>query len=98
MKRVSEEAKFKAAVQALIDRGVFPGPTAINRELGHGHYRWLRLLSGRESSWRIAVMKANGFVFTRSVKEPARTETLPNGTTITTGPLLSMGRWRSGAR
>lgn len=59
-----EEPKFKRAVQELVDRGEYPGPTAVNRLLGRDPASHaMRRFSGRESRWRGEVLKANGWVY-----------------------------------
>lgn len=54
---MNAEQKFKQIVNQLIDRGVYPGPTAINVEV-HGYKS--NQLNGRETRWRREVMKERG--------------------------------------
>jgi len=49
------EFTFKRIVNRLIDLGTYPGPTAINRQLGRTGK--LNQLNGRETRWRREVMK-----------------------------------------
>lgn len=55
------ELHFKDVVHNLIDNGIYPGPTAINRGLvkwkGKTRSRRLNTLNGRETKWRREVMK-----------------------------------------
>lgn len=49
----------------LIDFGIFPGPTVINRNLGRDrppYNRQLNKLNGEETKARAAALKARGFV------------------------------------
>lgn len=56
---MSTETRFKNAVRALHSRGVYPGPTALNHELGRDKVR-SNNLSGRETRWRREVMEELG--------------------------------------
>lgn len=60
-----EEPRFKRAVQIILDRGEYPGPTAVNRLLGRApaNHAAMRRFSGRESVWRAEVLRENGWVY-----------------------------------
>jgi hypothetical protein len=48
------EERFKNIVRSLHERGIYPGPTAINIEL-RGHKS--NHINGRETKWRREVME-----------------------------------------
>jgi hypothetical protein len=58
---VDRETIFKETVRGLIERGVYPGPTAINRALGRDYYRVMNTIGGRECQWRREVCNELGF-------------------------------------
>lgn len=52
------EARFKAAVRAIIGRGEYPSPGAIQREQGR---TVTHNVNGRETRWRSEVLLASGW-------------------------------------
>ncbi len=53
------EARFKAAVLALVWQGVYPGPVQLRRELGRRDGS--RTINGRETAWRRSVLRGLGW-------------------------------------
>ena len=64
-KVVRERARFLAAVLFLWKADVYPSPTALNMAL---HGRRSNNLSGRETTWRRALMKEFGIPLQRKTK------------------------------
>lgn len=60
------EERFKNCVKSLWDRGIYPGPTAINIELRESQSNHL---NGRETKWRREVMKELGIPLLRPNSE-----------------------------
>lgn len=52
------ETTFKNAVRKLINEGTYPGPAAIQREIGH---KESGVLNGRQLVWRTAVLREAGW-------------------------------------
>jgi hypothetical protein len=58
------EKQFKTIVEKLIDRGVYPGPTAINNaRLGTHGAGQTNNINGRECRWRREVLLKKGFFY-----------------------------------
>lgn len=55
------EERFRRAVRGLLERGTYPGPTAINRALGRT--RKHRNLDGRECRWRESEFLRAGWTY-----------------------------------
>lgn len=66
---LTAEERFKVIVDQLIDNGIYPGPTAINRALEQ--YAFVKRggrtnhLNGRETKWRREVMYQRGIPLQR---------------------------------
>lgn len=53
------EARFKAAVLALVWQGIYPGPVQIRRELGRPDGS--QTINGRQTRWRAELLRALGW-------------------------------------
>lgn len=57
------EKQFKTIVRRLVDRGVYPGPTAINRARLGTHAGQENNINGRECRWRRETLLELGFFY-----------------------------------
>lgn len=61
--------RFDAAFKRLIERGEYPGPTALNKELGRGDRPiHQNTLNGKESKRRRELMVEYGIVLMRQAR------------------------------
>lgn len=63
---MTAKLRFKRAVRRLWSRGIYPGPTALNREL-HGHSS--NNLGGCQPRWRRDVMRELGIPLQRKPRK-----------------------------
>lgn len=70
-RRVSE-AEFKSAVEAIVDRGEYPSPGRIERELGQPI---THNLNGRRCRWREQVLQSRGWTHRINARPRAWTST-----------------------
>lgn len=59
------EARFKAVVIDLHNKGIYPGPTAISKALGRTGR--LNVINGRETKWRHEIFKELGIQLQRPI-------------------------------
>jgi hypothetical protein len=59
----TSEARFKNIVNRLLDRGIYPGPTAINNARLGTHFGRSNNLNGRECQWRREVLEYRGWTY-----------------------------------